>query len=180
MILVINATNRPDNKSQVVSSFCYQYLESKNIEVKYFTLEDIPLDTLSQTMYDRPYGQSPSLSKIQDELIIPSKSWLIIAPEYNGSFPGIFKLFIDALSIRKYAETFAGRSAALIGTSSGRAGNLRGIEHMTSFLNYLKIDIFHNKLPVSLIDKHIGDGELDEETKGVLTEYLDNYLKWVR
>jgi chromate reductase, NAD(P)H dehydrogenase (quinone) len=178
MLLILNATNRPNNKTQIVSKFCLEYLKTKNIEVKYYTLEDIPLDTLSNTMYNKPVGQSIALSQIQDEFIIPSKSWLIIAPEYNGTFPGILKLFIDALSVRKYGETFAGRSAGLIGTASGRAGNLRGLEHMTSFLNYLKIDVFHNKLPISTIEKVLVDGNLNEETQTTLKSFLDEFIKW--
>jgi chromate reductase, NAD(P)H dehydrogenase (quinone) len=180
MLLVINATNRPGNKTNTVSSYCFQYLSSKyEQEVKFLSLEDISASHYESHMYDKTIARDTPLTKIQDELIIPAKAWLVVAPEYNGSFPGIFKTFIDALSIRKYGETFAGKHAGLIGTSSGRAGNLRGMEHMTSFLNYLKITVFHNKLPISTVDKIIIDGELNDETKVVLNGYLDDFIKWV-
>ncbi|MBK6784946.1 MAG: NAD(P)H-dependent oxidoreductase [Saprospiraceae bacterium] len=41
--------------------------------------------------------------------LIPSSHWIIIAPEYNGSFPGILKLFLDVLSVKQAKETFHGK-----------------------------------------------------------------------
>jgi chromate reductase, NAD(P)H dehydrogenase (quinone) len=180
MLLVINATNRPGNKTNIVSQYCFQYLSSNYAhEVKFLSMEEISGSHYDINMYDKIADKETPLTKIQDELIIPSKGWLVISPEYNGSYPGIFKTFIDALSVRKYKETFAGRFVGLIGTSSGRAGNLRGMEHLTSFLNYLKITVFHNKLPISTIEKVLVDGnELNEETKVALNAYMDEFMVW--
>ena len=75
-------------------------------------------------------------------------------------------MFIDALSVRKYEETFSGKVAALIGIASGRAGNLRGMEHLTGVLNFLKMHVYPDKLPISGIKEIIDNsGELDTWTK---------------
>jgi len=70
------------------------------------------------------------------------------------------KLFIDACSIRNYADNFKGKKAAIVGVAAGRAGNLRGMEHLTGVLNYLGTTIMPNRLPISSIG-----GLLDEDKK---------------
>ncbi len=179
MVLIINGTNRPNNKTKVIAEYCQEYLlNSLNEEVKYINLEQITPDIINDQMYNAQ-GQASFLNAIQDELIIPIKRWIIISPEYNGSFPGILKLFLDALSIRKYNESFANKKVGLIGTSSGRAGNLRGMEHLTSLLNYMKMTVFHNKLPISVIGNIINsEGTIDDLQKTTLNAYLEEYLHW--
>lgn len=178
MILVINATNRPGNKSQIISKYCYDLLLSLDKEeVKYLSLESLTADMFSPTMYDAP-GQSPALSEIQDSLIIPSSKWLMIVPEYNGSFPGILKTMVDALSVRRFKETFEGRAIGLIGVSDGKAGNLRGMEHLTGVFNYLKMDVYHNKLPISSISTVLYHGEIVESTQLILDAYLHDFIAW--
>ncbi len=65
--------------------------------------------------------------------------------------PGALKLFIDALSIYERSLTFGGKKAAIVGVSTGRAGNLRGMEHLTSILHYLEIVVLPNRQPYSSI-----------------------------
>jgi NAD(P)H-dependent FMN reductase len=48
--------------------------------------------------------------------------------------PGSLKLFIDACSVREYKQNFKGKKAALVGIASGRAGNLRGMDHLTGVM----------------------------------------------
>jgi chromate reductase, NAD(P)H dehydrogenase (quinone) len=179
MVLIINGTNRPNNKTQHISQFCVQYLkESTDLEVRYINLEDLTSDIINSNMYSAD-GQAPFLNIIQDDLIIPFNKWIIISPEYNGSFPGILKLFIDALSVRKYGQTFAGKKVGLIGVASGRAGNLRGMEHLTSLLNYLKVTVFYNKLPISSISSVLNqNNEVDENNLNALKAYLDEFIAW--
>ena len=43
------------------------------------------------------------------------------------------------------------KKVLLTGVSSGRAGNLRGMEHLTGSLLHLKMLVHHNRLPLSLI-----------------------------
>jgi NAD(P)H-dependent FMN reductase len=104
---------------------------------------------------------------------------LIITPEYNGSFAGVLKVFIDALSVRHYNDTFNGKYVGLVGISSGRAGNLRGMEHLTGILQYLKMHVFHDKLPISRIETVVNeDGQVDDETSTLITKMLQGYLEF--
>jgi NAD(P)H-dependent FMN reductase len=179
MITVISGTNRQDSNTAVIAAFCTDYLRQKSVEkVHLLSLDAINGISIHESMYDNG-GQDPIISTIQDEMITPAHKWLIISPEYNGSFPGILKLFIDALSARNYKATFAGKKAALLGVASGRAGNLRGMEHLTGLLNYLKVVVMPEKLPVSTVEKVIDkQGNIEGETQAVIKTFLDDFLQF--
>lgn len=178
MITVIAGTNRPNSRTRLVAKTIVELLRARTEEpVEFLSLEDLPNDFLHEAMYSAE-GQSKTLGELQDRYLIPATKLYFVAPEYNGGIPGILKLFLDACSIRDYAGTFHGdKKAALVGVSSGRSGCLRGMEYMTGFLNYLKIAVLPNKLPISGIDKLITDNQLsDANTLKVLEAQVDEFL----
>jgi NAD(P)H-dependent FMN reductase len=110
-----------------------------------------------------------------DEFILPAQKIVFIVPEYNGSFPGVLKIFLDAV----HPDTNRGKKVALVGVSSGRAGNIRGLDHLTGVLHYLGMHILPNKLPISsvltLLD---ANGSLkDENTIKALEKQIGELLK---
>ena len=88
----------------------------------------------------------------------------------------VLKVFLDAVH-PKYWEN---NKACLVGVSSGRAGNLRGMEHLTNILNYLKINVFYNKLPISLVTNLLNESKqlADLETQKVIDIQLDGFLNF--
>jgi NAD(P)H-dependent FMN reductase len=66
----------------------------------------------------------------------------------------------------------------LIGVSTGRAGNLRGMEHLTGMLNYLNMHVHPEKLPVSSVQDLIDDElKIDllirENLERLVTEFIN-------
>ncbi len=101
---------------------------------------------------------SKDMLEIESKYLIPADKIVIIMPEYNGSFPGILKLMMDNNDIKK---CWWYKKAMLVGVADGRGGNLRGIEHMTNILHYLKVHVLYNKLPLSRINDELSEsGEL--------------------
>lgn len=178
MIVVINGTNRPHNKSQIFSQFIKDCLQNEHKEqVAYVDLASLPDVWNLNAMYGKD-GQVESILRIKEEFLIPSVSWILVVPEYNGSYPGVLKLFFDALSIDRLKETFHHKKVGMVGISDGRAGNLRGMEHLTGMFNYLKMTVFHNKLPISSV-KTVLDGEkIGEQTATILRNYITEFLEW--
>ncbi|MDG1101168.1 MAG: NAD(P)H-dependent oxidoreductase [Saprospiraceae bacterium] len=176
MILILSGTNRPGSNTRKVAEYVLKATkEITGLEVKLLSLEDIPYSIFHDQMYsgdDMPM----EIIAIQEEYILPAEKMVILTPEYNGSFAGVLKMFIDALSVRKYAENFKGKSGALIGVSSGRAGNLRGLEHLTGLFHYLGMHIHPAKLPVSSISEVMNDGKLNEPTQEAINELLKGFL----
>ena len=50
-------------------------------------------------------------TNIRDKMVA-SQKFVIIVPEYNGSFPGVLKTFFDGL---KFPSTFTDKNCALVG-----------------------------------------------------------------
>jgi len=175
MITVIAGTNRKGSKTKQVAKEYFDLLQkSTEEESKFFALEDLSCDFLHSLMYDEVH-QNKDLAEKQDEFFTPANKLIFVVPEYNGSFPGIFKLFIDAISVRNYKENFQGKKVALVGVASGRAGNLRGLDHLTTSLNYLKMNVYPNRLPIAKIEDIMDDeGKFTEE---VIIEELENHVK---
>jgi chromate reductase len=166
-ITIISGTNRPQSNTEIISRFCFEELLKTNHQVKFLSLMDIPHDiAFSETFGKR----SNEFEKIINDYFVESNKFLILSPEYNGSFPGILKTLIDAI----HPKIWNFKKASLIGISDGRAGNLRGIEHLTLIMHYLKVHVFYNKLPISSVSKLINNDKIlvDEGTKDVLKNYL--------
>jgi chromate reductase, NAD(P)H dehydrogenase (quinone) len=177
MITVISGTNRRNSGALEFARHYANILSAKTTEpVKLLELENIPHDWFHPDMYESI--QSPSLVRLQDEFMIPAEKFVYIVPEYNGGFPGVLKLFLDACSVREYKKTFKGKKAALVGIATGRAGNLRGLEHLTGILNHVGTVVLPNRLPISSIEKLMDDDGIirDPATLKVIEKQMDEFL----
>lgn len=172
-ITIISATNRVDSNTEKVANYYKSALISKGVDVELFSLKDLPESVLHTDLYGK---RSEDFQKIIDTYVDKQSKFIFIAPEYNGSFAGILKVFLDAIPPRMWTEN----KACLVGVSTGRAGNLRGMEHLTNILNYLKINVYHNKLPISRVDTLLdANGNLsDTETQKVIDWQLEGFLNF--
>jgi chromate reductase, NAD(P)H dehydrogenase (quinone) len=178
MITIISGTNRPNSKTKLIADYVYQQISHYGSPAALLDLVDLNVPLLQGDMYT-PDGQHPMISKLQSEYIDQAQLLVIISPEYNGSFPGILKLFIDAVSAKAYKTTFGGKKAALIGVASGRAGNFRGLEHLTGILNYLNITVMPNKLPISSVSNFILDDQVTTDLAKTLDAFVDELMTFV-
>lgn len=168
MINLIAATNRKGNLTASFAKVIYQQLEKENSPFSYLSLEDIPKETSFDDIYK--HGES-SFSDLAVKYVEGADKFIFVIPEYNGSFPGILKVFMDGVE-PKY---FRGKKAALVGIGAGHAGNLRGLEHFTGVLNYLGVTVMPKKLTISRIDSLISEGKLsDERTIESLHKFIDD------
>lgn len=179
MITIISATNRTNSKTKSIAQYYYDTLKTMGQEVNIITLENLPFEVFTSEAYT---GKENALGKafidIQDEKMIPAKKFVIVVPEYNGSFAGILKLFLDICSVRRAKETFKNKKIALVGVADGRAGNLRGLEHLTGIANHLGMIVLPNKLPISGVGKLLDkNGQLmSEDTMKVVQGQINDLL----
>ncbi len=176
MITLIIGTNRRGNQTSLFASDYLHTLKKLGVEeVLVLDLSQAPHDWFHPDMYAEP---SDSLKALQDRYILPARQFIILAPEYNGSIPGVLKLFFDACSVREYEASFKGKSVLLTGIASGRAGNLRGMDHLNAVLQHLGMHVFPDKLPISSI-AHLRDetGALThKETREAIEQQLKAFL----
>jgi len=180
MITIISSTNRKNSGCLQFSRHFFRLFQDRvGKEVKLLSLEDLPQNIMHPDMYENG-GQSPEMAAIQNEFMIPSEKFFFVVPEYNGGFPGVLKLFLDACSVREYNRTFKGKKAALVGVATGRAGNLRGMEHLTGVLNYVGTIVMPSKLPISGIENLTnGNGGItDREPLEVMKKQVEDFLEF--
>lgn len=173
MITIISATNRPQSNTLKVATNYAQLMEKQGVKPKLLSLEIVPVDIAFNELFAK---RSSAFQQILDEYIIPAQKFVIISPEYNGSFPGILKTFIDAM----HPDINRGKKAALVGISTGRAGNLRGMDHLTGILHYLGFHVMPNKLPVSSVLTLLDEISIikDENTVKVIEKHIAEFLKY--
>ncbi len=171
MITLINATNRPDNKTRVVVSAYQQLLINEGLQTQIFDMAELPLDFIFNASYGK---QSPIMDEIIRKRLDPAERLVIVSPEYNGSYPGVFKAFIDAI----HPKHFHGKKAALVGVASGRAGNLRGMDHLTDVLHHLGVEVLSYKVPISRLDAMMANNTQldDEETLATLNRQIRRFM----
>jgi NAD(P)H-dependent FMN reductase len=174
MITVIAGTHRKDNLTIKFAEYYTNSIKQKGEDVQLFDLRILPSGFFQDNSI---FGAaSEEVDKLLKTYLVSADKYLFILPEYNGSFPGIVKMLIDSVE----PAVFKGKKAALTGISSGRAGNLRGMDHFTSILHYLEVDVLPYKLPISRIFT-LMDAEqniTDPETFRVMELQIDKFLRF--
>ena len=166
MYTIISATNRIGSHTEKVAKEYQKILACKGVDATIFSLKNLNV-----------LERNTAFIKAENEFLILSQKFIFIIPEYNGSFPGVLKAMID---ISDVAKAWWGKKALLTGVSTGRAGNLRGMDQITGSLNYMKVLVHPNKLPISVIDKVMkGEGTItDKNTLLAIEQQLEEFINF--
>lgn len=178
MITIIIGSNRKGNISTIIGNTYKKELEKQyDGDVKLLSMEDMPSDVLNPEMYSKP---NKWIEKIKTEYMIPSEKFIFILPEYNGTFPGVVKMFIDVLSSSDADKSFHNKKAALVGLAAGKFGNWLGLEHFGVVLNYLKISTYHSKVSITNLWNHLDDSMniKDAKTLEYIEKQITGFLKF--
>jgi chromate reductase, NAD(P)H dehydrogenase (quinone) len=176
-ITIFAATNRINSRAFLFSNFVAEILNQKGINTSILDLSKIKSDYIHSAMYESKTATT-DIMNICNEFIRPAEKFYFVIPEYNGSFPGVLKTFIDACSVLPGYGGFQGKKAALLGISSGRAGNLRGMDHFSAILNYISVTIMPNKQPISSIEGLLGAklAITDNTTIKVIEQHAQDFI----
>ncbi|TDQ08837.1 NADPH-dependent FMN reductase [Pedobacter metabolipauper] len=171
MVTIISGTNRPLSNTLKVAKYYQDTLASKGLNANLFSLEDLPDSLIVSDLYGK---RSPEFEGIQ-ELIRKTKKFIFLIPEYNGSFPGVLKTFIDACN---FPESFYDKKAALVGLSSGKYGNIRGVDHFGGVCSYLHLNVLPLRIHISSIKVELDEnGSLfKEDTVKFTSEQMDKFI----
>lgn len=173
MITIISSTNRPGSSTLKLAQYYQTKFLEKGIEAALLSLADLPPNLIKTDLYGQ---RSAEFEPIQD-IITKTEKFLFVIPEYNGSFPGVLKVFIDACS---FPESFYEKKAALVGVSSGKYGNIRGVDHFTGICNYIHLHVLPLKIHIPSIHKELDEnGNLfKEDTLRFTNEQIDKFIKF--
>jgi NAD(P)H-dependent FMN reductase len=153
-ILIISGTNRPNANALRVSKILSGHYARQNVPHEIFSLHDLPPETFDPASYaHKPPGIQALQKRILDALGLH-----VVTPEYNGSFPGALKYFIDIL---KFPESFDCKPVAFVGEANGMWGGLRAVEQLQGIFGYRNAHIFPERVFISAVkEKFDSDGKL--------------------
>lgn len=173
MITIIAGTNRPGSNTLKLANYYKSKIEAFGLEVDLISLTELPESFIVSDLYGK---RSDDFQSIQDRITKGTK-FLFIIPEYNGSFPGILKTFVDGCT---YPISFHGKKAALVGISSGKYGNIRGLEHFTGIAHYFNLHILPLKLHIPNINAALSndDKAYTKETSDFINQQIEQLIKF--
>lgn len=155
-ILLISGTNRPGSTTLRVSRHVEELYKAAQIRSELFNLENLPMDMFHPDAYKT---KPPALREIQEK-VLDSAGLHVVLPEYNGSFPGVLKYFIDLL---KFPESFDRKPVAFVGVSSGSYGALRAVEQMQMVFGYRNAHLYPERVFISGVgNKFTSEGALSD------------------
>ncbi len=155
MIKLIVGTNRNDSVSSKIASLYQSILTEKGVASEILLLSDLPADFTATALYENN-GKNPEFNVFHDR-VKEGKKYVFIVPEYNGSFPGILKTFIDGMT---YPNSFQNKKCALIGLSSGIGGGGIAMSHLTDIFHYLGMHVLALKPKLAKIEQNMSDNLL--------------------
>lgn len=174
MISVIVGTNRPNSVSRGIGKTLAGMYRRLGKTVNVIDLIDMPLEMASPASYaNKPETFTPIAQQV-----LESEGLVVIAGEYNGSYPGILKLFIDHLP---FPAAFDRRPVSFVGLSGGASGGVRGVEHLQQVFGYRNALIFPERVFIPRASDAVGnDGTLlDDELLNRLERQAAGFVQFV-
>lgn len=158
IIYIISGTNRENALSLEIAHIYKNEIENLGAKAEIIDLKELPEDYIAAALYDNA-GAHEGMVELRKKMK-EGKKFVFIIPEYNGSFPGVLKAFIDGL---EFPHTFTNKKCALVGVSSGIQGGVLAMSHMTDILNYCGSHVLARKVKLAGIGKNMLQGKITNE-----------------
>jgi NAD(P)H-dependent FMN reductase len=153
-ILVISGTNRPGSNALKVANVVLRHYGRLTIKAELLSLSELPREAFDPSSYAT---KPPTMVAIQQR-ILDAGGLHVVTPEYNGSFPGVLKYFIDML---KFPESFERKPVAFIGEAAGIWGALRSVEQLQHIFGYRNAYLYPERVFIPGVrDKFDAEGKL--------------------
>lgn len=171
---IIVGTDREDSNSLKVALIIKNIYRENHEEVELIDLREV-----KQVLSTGPhYGktQPDELLKYLNKVLC-SDGLIVVAPEYNGSMPGILKYFIDHL---KFPEAFESRPVCFVGLG-GMFGGLRPVEHLQQIFGYRNAFIYPNRVfMINVWEKIKGQEIQDPKILDLLVKQVLGFQKFTK
>ncbi len=165
MITIVVGTNRKNSKSRFIANLYQDILSNYGQESAIVDLGNVPADFITSALYENS-GKNEAFNKKREQMERAEK-FIFIVPEYNGSFPGVLKAFIDGL---KYPDSFTNKKCGLVGISSGVQGGGLALSHLTDIFNYLGMHVLALKPKLARIEANTSETGITNELYKELLE----------
>lgn len=172
-IVVVCGTNREGALSRLLAKEVAESYRQREHTVDLLDMAELPVETLLGSAYK----ERPENVDLLVQRFLKSEGAVFVIPEYNGSYPGVLKLFVDMLP---YPEGFESRPCAFIGIAAGQFKSLRAVEHFQQVAGYRNAYIYPRRLFIGDSFKQFVDGKLsDDELSKRVHQQADGFAKFV-
>jgi len=167
---IISATDRPGANALKVARYLAPKYEELGAKVSIISLRDYPIKDVA----GGKYGQQINSVDAFNEQVLEADALVLIVPEYNGSYPGILKLFIDYLP---YPHGLEKIPICIVGESSGTFGALRAVEQIQAVFGYRNAYIFPERVFIPRVKQNFDPetGIRDEFQQELLIDQIRNF-----
>ena len=174
MIEIVSGTDRPQSNSIKIAKILLELYRSAGVDAGLIDLSELNHEDLHGGDYLK--GARGTVKAAVDR-VTSADGVVVVVPEYNGSFPGALKLFIDYW---KYPETFEARPVAMIGIGQ-RWGGLRPVEHLQQVFGYRNAFMFPQRVFIHNIGKTLVDGAItDPFVVDLIKTQSRDFVKFVK
>ena len=174
-ILVISGTNRPNSSTLKVARAVAGHYQRLGVPADFYDLTDLP----PELFLPAAYAKKPDAFVAVQRRVLDAAGLHVVTPEYNGSFPGALKYFIDML---KFPESFERKPVAFVGEAAGIWGGLRSVEQLQMIFGYRNAHVYPERVFMPGILKQLGpDGRLlDTSLDERLAAQVRGFISFVK
>jgi len=156
-ILIISGTNRPNSNALKIATAVLGHYQSQGTPAEIYNLVDLPRELFDPQCYAT---KPPAFAAIQGK-VLQSAGMHVVTPEYNGSFPGALKYFIDML---KFPESFDRKPVAYVGEAAGSWGAIRSVEQLQMIFGYRNAYSYPDRVFIPGVNQKLNpQGQLIDE-----------------
>jgi chromate reductase len=149
-ILAFSGSARQESYNQRLVQVAAEGARNAGAEVTVINLRDYPLPVFDEDL-EREQGAPDNATKLK-QLFLEHNGLLIASPEYNSSISPLLKNTIDWVSRQAEGEgrlaAYQGKVAAVMATSPGGLGGLRGLVHIRSILSNIGVIVLPHQIAV--------------------------------
>jgi len=175
-ISIILGSTRIGRNSQRVSMALARELENRGVEAHHIDVKDWPVHQFEERVKQIP--DAPDLlAQIADKLKT-SNAMIFVSPEYNGSYTGSLKNFIDSFS----REEFGGKPIGVATVATGKMGGIRAAYHLQQVVLGVGGYPIPQLLLTAEVNRHIDEqGHFQtEEYRVQMDKFLQAYLDFAQ
>jgi chromate reductase, NAD(P)H dehydrogenase (quinone) len=181
-ILAFAGSTRRDSFNKKLVQIAAQGALQAGAEATFLDLADYRLPLFDEDL-EAAEGLPENVLRLK-EIFIGHQGLLIASPEYNGSVTAVLKNTIDWLSRPAPGEAglacFTGKVAAVMSTSPGALGGLRGLVHVRAILGNIGVIVLPGQVAVPKAhDAFADDGSLKDPKQQTAIQQLGHNVAMI-
>lgn len=178
-VLAFSGSARQASINQRLVAAAADVATDRGADVTLINLRDFPMPLFNQD--DEAGTGEPGPVRELKSLFVAHDALLIASPEYNGLITPLLKNTLDWLSRRAGDEpsmvAYRDKTAALLATSYGRLGGLRGLVHTRALMTNLGVLTVPKQAAIGGANEAFdNDGKLTREGDALLVESVVDAL----